>query len=296
MPGRRPGPATRSRGCRRRTVPAFPTLAAFPTAPAVPRAPGALGVPTRPAGPVTLVRDTGVVLRTYRLGEADRIVVLLTEEHGKVRAVAKGVRRTASKFGARLEPLSHVALLVWQGRSELGVVNQAEVVDHFRAVREDLRRVASGLSMLEVADQVAQEGHPDPGLYRMLVGALRALADPRHDPAMVVPAFFWKVLAHEGAAPVLTGCAACGASASSVDLVAFDLTQGGALCRACRRGHPVSAGALEAVRRILGGSLAQVLVSPPTCIGEVAALATEAMEAHLDRRLRSVHAAAALSW
>jgi DNA repair protein RecO (recombination protein O) len=246
---------------------------------------------------VSLVRDAGVVLRTYRLGEADRIVVLLTEQHGKVRAVAKGVRRTTSKFGARLEPLSHVAMLLWQGRSELAVVNQVEVVDTFRAVREDLERVARGLSMLEVADQLAQEGHPDAGLYRMLVGALRALADQRTDPFLVAPAFFWKALAHEGAEPVLSGCAACGEPAASVELVAFDLVEGGALCRSCRRGRPVSPAAFALVRQILDGSLGRVLSGPrPACADEVAALATEAMEAHLDRRLRSVRAGASLSW
>lgn len=246
---------------------------------------------------MSLQRDTGVVLRTYRLGEADRIVVLLTEAHGKVRSVAKGVRRTSSKFGARLEPMSHVALLVWRGRGELGVINQAEVVDHFRPVREDLERVAGGLALLEVADQLAQEGHPDPGLYRMLVGALRALGDTGNDPAMVPPAFFWKALAHEGAEPMLTGCASCGRGAGEIDLVAFDLSEGGALCTACRRGRPVSAEALGLVRRILGGSLGQVLRDGrPECAEEVASLATEAMEAHLDRRLRSVRATAGLSW
>ncbi len=80
-----------------------------------------------PAPAVSLFRDKGVVLRTYRLGEADRIVVFLTERHGKVRAVAKGVRKTTSKFGARLEPLTHVDLLLWQGRSDLDIVNQVEV-------------------------------------------------------------------------------------------------------------------------------------------------------------------------
>ncbi len=246
---------------------------------------------------MSLQRDTGVVLRTYRLGEADRIVVLLTEEHGKVRSVAKGVRRTSSKFGARLEPLSHVALLMWRGRGELGVINQVEVVDHFRTLREDLERVAAGLSMLEVADQLAQEGHPDPGLYRMLVGALRALAELGNDPSMVAPAFFWKALAHEGAEPILTACASCGRSTPDVELVAFDLVEGGALCPDCRRGRPVSAEALDVVRQVLGGSLGRVLRDGrPACAGEVAALATEAMEAHLDRRLRSVRATSGLSW
>lgn len=246
---------------------------------------------------MTLVRDSGVVLRTYRLGEADRIVVLLTEGHGKVRAVAKGVRRTSSKWGARLEPLSHVALMLWQGRSDLAVVNQAEVLDHFRAVREDLERVADGFSMLEVADQLAQESHSDPGLYKMLVGALRALADTRNDPRMIVPSFFVKVLAHEGAEPVLDACAQCRRPTGTVDLVAFDITEGGALCVECRRGRPVSAAALEVLRQILGGALGRVLCAPrPACADEVAALATEAMEGHLDRRLRAVHTASGLTW
>jgi DNA repair protein RecO (recombination protein O) len=246
---------------------------------------------------VTLLRDSGVVLRTYRLGEADRIVVLVTEAHGKVRAVAKGVRKTTSKWGGRLEPLSHVALLLWQGRSDLAVVNQAEVVDHFPSVRDDLERIACGLSMLEVVDQLALEGHPDPGLYRLLVGALRALADVRTDPVMVAPAFFLKVLAHEGTEPVLYACAACGRPDGEVDLVAFDPTLGGTLCRGCRRGRAVSPDALGVVRAVLGGSLGRVLSSPrPSCADEVAGLATEAVEAHIDRRLRSVHAAAELTW
>ena len=119
---------------------------------------------------MTLYRDEGVVLRTFRLGEADRIVTLMTRGRGKVRAVAKGVRRTHSKFGARLEPLSHVTMMCWQGR-ELDIVNQAEVLDTFRGIREDLARVTKAYTLLEVVDQLAQEGHPDPRLYSMLVGA-----------------------------------------------------------------------------------------------------------------------------
>ncbi len=86
---------------------------------------------------MSLYRDRGVVLRTYKLGEADRIVVLLTSGHGKVRAVAKGVRRTKSRFGGRLEPLSHVELLLYEGR-ELDIVSQAEIIDPWRLLHEDL--------------------------------------------------------------------------------------------------------------------------------------------------------------
>jgi DNA repair protein RecO (recombination protein O) len=244
---------------------------------------------------VSLYRDSAVVLRTYKMGEADRIVVLLTEHHGKVRAVAKGVRRTSSKFGARLEPLSNVALLIWRGRGELDIVNQAEVIDHFRPVREELSRMTQGLSMLESVDQLAQEAHPDPRLYTMLVGALRALSDPALEPALVPAAFFLKALVLEGASPVLEGCASCGRPDTEVELIAFDLVEGGALCRGCRRGRPMSEDALILMRRILGGELGQALKEPsPAGAAEVVLLATEAMESHLDRRLRTVHTAQGL--
>ncbi len=244
---------------------------------------------------MSLFRDKGVVLRTYRLGEADRIIVFLTERHGKVRAVAKGVRKTTSKFGARLEPLTHVDLLLWQGRSDLDIVNQVEVVDSFRSVREDLARVTKGLALLEVTDQLAQERHLDPQLYSMLVGALRALADDNADPTLLAPAFFLKALVLEGAGPVLDACAGCGEPDDVVELVAFDLVAGGTLCRLHRSGRPMSATALALLRRILGGDLASVLRGPPPAgADEVAELATEAMEVHLDRRLRSVRSTAGL--
>jgi DNA repair protein RecO (recombination protein O) len=244
---------------------------------------------------MSLFRDRGVVLRTYRLGEADRIIVFLTERHGKVRAVAKGVRKTTSKFGARLEPLTHVDLLLWQGRSDLDIVNQVEVLDAFRVVREDLERMPRGMALLEVTDQMAQERHPDPRLYAMLVGALRTLADVRADPTLLAPSFFLKALVLEGAGPVLDVCAVCGESDDTVQLVAFDLVVGGTLCRAHRSGRPMSPAALTLLRRILGGELGAVLGGPaPPSADEVAELATEAMEVHLDRRIRSVRSTAGL--
>lgn len=233
---------------------------------------------------MTLYRDAGVVLRTYKLGEADRIVVLLTEQHGKVRAVAKGVRKTKSRFGARLEPVSHAQLLLYKGRGELDIVSQAETIDHFRAIRDDLDRLSRAVALLEAADQVAQEGHPDTRLYQMLVGALRSLA--ARDSALLVPAFFWKLLAAEGAGPELDACVGCG---SSHDLVAFDLDDGGVRCRSCRRGSAVSPEALDLLRRILGGGLNRVLDErSSSATHEVEVLATRAVEHHIERRLRSV--------
>lgn len=232
-----------------------------------------------------LYRDVGVVLRTYRLGEADRIVVILTQGRGKVRAVAKGVRKTKSKFGARLEPTSHVSLQLYEGR-ELDIVTQAESIDHFRSIRDDLDRLGRAVAMLEAVDQVAQEGEANPALYQMLLGALRSLA-ARPGP-LVVPAFFLKLLSLEGYRPVVDRCAECGEPGP---LVVLDVEAGGTLCGSCRRGAGVAVtpGALVLVRRILGGQLGTALNEPasPDTV-EVDHLATRALEHHLERRLRSV--------
>ncbi len=236
---------------------------------------------------MALYRETGVVLRTIRLGEADRIVTLLTEGRGKVRAVAKGVRKTKSRFGGRLEPVTHVSLQLYEGR-ELDTITQAETLDAFRVIREDLDRLAKATALLEVCDQVSQQGEANPGLYRMLVAALRTLA-ARSSP-LLVAGFFLKLLAQEGVHPVLDACASCGSPAGDADLVAFDIGEGGALCRSCRRGTPVSPAALGLLRLVLGGGLNRVLGEPAGPLAsEVDALATRAMEQHLERRLRAAN-------
>ena len=232
---------------------------------------------------MALYRDHGIVLRTYKLGEADRIVSFVTEHHGKVGAVAKGVRKTRSKFGARLEPTSHVALQLYEGR-ELDIVTQAESVDHFRPIRDDLDRLGRAATMLETVDQLALEREPNPALYRMLLGALRTLA--ADDGPLVVAGFHWKLLALEGFRPVVETCALC---EEDVDLVAFDPVEGGLLCSRHRRGSRISAEAVELMRQILGGQLALALAAPPSAATrEVEQLAVRVVEHHLERRLRSV--------
>lgn len=237
---------------------------------------------------MSVYRDEGVVLRTHKLGEADRIVVLLTRGRGKIRAVAKGVRKTKSRFGGRLEPPGHVSLLMYEGR-DLHTINQAETVDHYRSLREDLDRMTDAMALLEAVDQVAQDAEPNPALFRMLTGALRALGEAPVRPALLVGAFYWKLLSLDGVEPILSRCAVCGADGDG-DLVAFDFVEGGVLCRAHRRGPPVDPSALDLVRRILGGGLAGVLAEPASAATSTAsALGTTALEAHLERRLRAVH-------
>jgi DNA repair protein RecO (recombination protein O) len=233
---------------------------------------------------MSLYRETGIVLRTIKLGESDRIVTFVTEGRGKVRAVAKGVRKTKSRFGGRLEPLSHVSLLLYEGR-ELDIVTQVETIDAFRSIREDLDRLTQATALLEAVDHLVQEGEENPRILQMLLGALRTL-DAGAAP-LVVPAFFWKLLAQEGFRPILEECASCG----SPDVTAFDLDAGGVLCRSCATGSSrLSPGALALLRRILGGELVAVLAEPASSAGfEVEHLATRALEAHVERRMRSMH-------
>ncbi|HMQ25052.1 MAG TPA: DNA repair protein RecO [Acidimicrobiales bacterium] len=229
-----------------------------------------------------LYRDHGIVLRTHKLGEADRIVAFYTAGHGKVRAVAKGVRKTTSKFGARLEPTSHVAAQFYEGRT-LDIVTQVDTVDHFRALREDLDRFARASAMLEAVDQVSEDAPPSAALYQLLLRALRTLSARSSN--LVVAGFFWKLLALEGLRPSVDTCVRCGAPDG---LVAFDLDEGGMLCRGCRRGTAVSGEAVMLLQQILGGRLATALEAPPSpATTEVEVLATRALEHHLERRLRS---------
>lgn len=233
-----------------------------------------------------LYRDTGVVLRTYKLRESDRIVVIHTAENGKVRAVAKGVRKTKSKFGARLEPMSHVRLLLYRGR-ELDIVSQAESVEPLSPMLSSLDRASQGLAAIEAVDQLSLEREPNPQLYRMVVGVLRTIASTPSP--LNVAAFYWKLLANEGMRPELDRCVRCGGIEPGTQFVAFDLNEGGVLCRSCRSGQSISPGALEILREILGGQLVHALGRDESSIThEVSSLATRALEFHIERRLKAV--------
>ena len=232
-----------------------------------------------------LYRERGVVLRTIKLGEADRIVTFLTEGRGKVRAVAKGIRKPKSRFGARLEPTSHVALQLYEGRN-LDVVTQVETIAAHRPLREGYESFTQAVAMLEATDAVAQERQANIPLYRMLVAALGTLAEAPV-PAVAV-GFFWKLLSLEGFHPVLEACARCDGPVPGA--ATFDLTEGGVLCPVCAGpGAPaVRSATLALVGRILGGGLRGVLAEPPgPALAEAESLALRSLEHHLERRLRS---------
>ncbi|WEV79372.1 DNA repair protein RecO [Janibacter cremeus] len=178
-----------------------------------------------------LYRDSGVVLRTHKLGEADRIITVLTRGRGKIRTVAKGVRRTRSKFGARLEPGMHVDLQCYEGRN-LDTVTQTESLDAWGDVlARDYRRWTSAAAILETADRLTEEHEPAVQQYLLLAGALRSLAHDEHAPELVLDAYLLRALAVAGWAPSFHDCARCGEGGPHR---AFHVASGGVLCRSCR--------------------------------------------------------------
>ncbi len=177
-----------------------------------------------------------VVLRSFRLGEADRVLHLYTEAHGRVGAVAKGVRKTMSRFGARLEPLSHVELVLHRGRGELETVTAAQLVRSHREAREDYYRFSVGMigaeAMLRLFSEEEANERAFGALTRfldLLDGLPHAAERPTLDPLGL--AFQLKLLWLAGYLPHLTGCAECGADQEP--LVGYSPRSGGAVCARC---------------------------------------------------------------
>src|ERR671914_1139809 len=194
-------------------------------------------------------KEQGVVLRSAKLGEADKIVTVMTQGSGKVRGVAKGIRKITSRFGARLEPFTHVNLMLYRGRGSLDTITQAEIITPHRAIRDDLALFAAGETMLEAVDRVAEEHERNVRLVLLLLAGLRALETRPTDPAAVAESFVLKLLSVSGFHPSLTACSICG----STDVQLFAAGLGGAVF--ARDAQP-RAGHLSAAAPAYMGTLA----------------------------------------
>jgi len=237
---------------------------------------------------VTLYRDTGVVLRVQKLGEADRIITLLTQRHGKVRAVAKGVRRTTSRFGGRVEPFAHVDAQFYTGRS-LDIITQVQTVDAFGAgLVGDYQRYTAGCAVLETADRLsAEEGEPVLRLYLLVAGALRALAGGERDASLVLDAFLLRAMAFAGWAPAVLECARCNEPGPHRS---FSVAAGGSVCPRCR--PPGSATpateTLDLLDALMDGRWGRADAASAAARREGSGLVAALLQWHLERQLRSL--------
>ncbi len=233
-------------------------------------------------------REEAVVLRTQRLGEADRIITVLTRGRGRIRAVAKGVRRTGSRFGARLEPFGHIDVQMYEGRT-LDTVTQVESIRaHGPRLATDYASWTAGTAILETAERLTPvEGEPAVQQYLLLLGALRTLTSRTHDSGLVLDAFVLRSLAIAGWSPSFHDCAQCGAIGPHR---AFTITGGGVLCAGCR--IPGSAApapeTLQLLGALLSGDWAVADASETRHRREGAGLTAALLTWHVERGLRSL--------
>jgi DNA repair protein RecO (recombination protein O) len=234
-------------------------------------------------------KEQGVVLRSHKLGEADKIVSIMTQGSGKVRGVAKGIRKTTSRFGARLEPFTHVNLMLYRGRGALNTITQAEIIAPHPHIRGDLALFAAGETMLEAVDKVAEEHERNVRVTLLLLSGCRALDAQPADPAAVAESFMLKLLSLSGFHPSLTACAVCGAPDPQLWLSGL----GGAVCAGCTESGaaPVSRAALDHLNELAFADLQEAgeLAPPdPRVRRESRTLLYGFAEYHLERRMKSV--------
>lgn len=231
-----------------------------------------------------LYKDEGIVLRTIKLGESDRIVTLFTRSNGKVRAVAKGIRKTKSRFGGRLEPFTRVQLLIYQGRN-LDTITAADILTSFDEVRTDYSRLLSAAAMVELVEKITPDRERAVNIYALLLAGLRSLATGGG--YFVVPAFMVKALSISGYHPQLHACAGCGDGA---DLSAFSAALGGAVCATCVREDPgaivLGPGIVEMMSDLLASDFGGG--GDPAAAGELMGALKNYAEYHLERPLRSI--------
>ena len=231
-------------------------------------------------------RDEAVVLRTHKLGEADRIVIMLSRRHGKLRAVAKGVRRTSSKFGSRLEPFMVADVQLYQGRS-LDIVQQAETLGSYGAdIASHYDRFTAASAMVETADRLS-DAEATPEQYLLLVGGLRALSRGEHAPRSILDSYLLRVMALSGWAPSLGDCARCGAPGPHTHFVG---QLGGLVCGDdAPAGSPrIAERTLSLLRSLMAGEWDAVDAASATESAAASGLIAAYAQWHLERGIRSL--------
>jgi DNA repair protein RecO (recombination protein O) len=189
---------------------------------------------------MNLIKTRGVVLRAINLREADRILEIYSEDLGKVRAVARGLRKIQSKLAGHLEPFTYVELMFARGRGDLPTITGAKAIEHFPAMRRDLKRVAAATYIAELVSRLTPDGQVSGRFPELLLGALRAL-DTDHSPNHVVAYYEWLAVMVAGWEPELHHCVSCHQKLYPQGMV-FSVAMGGVLCKNCATADP------EAVR------------------------------------------------
>ncbi len=235
--------------------------------------------------------DEGIVLRRVDYAEADRILTVLTREHGKVGVIARGARRSGSRLAGRTDLFSRCRMQLAAGRGELLLLTQAEASAPPHRLG-DPRRAACAAVMAELTDRVLEGHHPDPAVFDLVDRALAEVAGPDRDPRAALVRFARRMIARLGYAPQLHECASCGRRLPEQP-AAFSAAGGGLLCPRCRPGDPAAVECPVRVIKVLrvasegdAETWARLRLDPPT-LAVLEMVIERELEHHLDRRLRS---------
>ena len=232
--------------------------------------------------------DQGIVLRTYSFGEADKIVIILSPNHGKLRTVAKGVRKTKSRFGGRLEPFSHIDTVLYEGRN-LDTVTQVSVIEAYPNLRLDYEAVLAAGTMVEVADAIAQEGESSTGLFLLLQRGLEVL---EHGSASLdlMSAFLLKAAGVLGMYPSFTTCAGCGRMPANGEVFRFAFSAGGSVCPNCEPSgaYRLRPGVVEHLAALAAADLRELPTLTDGLESDALGTAKRFLEFHLEKRLTSL--------
>ena len=230
------------------------------------------------------LRTEGVVLRSMRYGEADRILHLYTPNRGRIGAIAKGVRRARSRFGGRLEPYFRLKLILHEGRGELLTVTAADTLDAYPRLREHAGSLDFAARACDAVGRLFETTEPHPGVYNLLCHELSLLdGEPAAASRANALAFRLKLLLAAGLAPALGACASCG---EVEHLAGFSGAAGGVVCRACEAGSfPLGEEAHVFMTAALGQPLAQAPSAADVALGQVERAVSETLEHHAHVRL-----------
>lgn len=235
------------------------------------------------------LKTEGIVLRSMRYGEADRILHVYTPHRGRIGAIAKGVRRTKSRFGGRLEPFFRLRLVLHEGRSDLLTVTSAETVDPYARLRSDAGALDSAGRACDAVSRLFEAADPHPAVFHLLANELTLLdGETARATLSNQLAFRLKLLVAAGLAPQLSACASCG---EREHLSAFSGAAGGVVCEACEASSfPLDEAAHAFMTGALGTSLADAPDAPERALRQAERAVSETLEHHAGVRLRTAHA------
>ncbi len=231
-------------------------------------------------------RDDAIVLRTHLLGESDKIVTLLGRKRGKIRAVAKGIRKTTSRFGARLEPFNQVDAMFYEGKS-LDIIQQAESLgSHSQAIGKDYGKYTCAMVMVETADKLTDHDY-QPSHYSLLLGGLRALAAGDHDSSLIVDSYLLRALGLAGWSPSLDSCAVTG---DTGDHSAFAVSLGGVVSDdVAPPGSPrLRQGSKTLLQALIEGEWPVAEAADSQTRAQVSGLIAAYTQYHLERHVKSL--------